>query len=99
MSYKYKLKFIPTALKEWKKLDSSIQLQFKKKLEERLQELHIKASHLSGFENHYKIKLRASGYRLVYEVIDQEICIMVIAVGKRDKSEVYKQAQQRTKKQ
>jgi len=47
----------------------------------------------------YKIKLRASGYRLVYEVIDQEICVMVIAVGKRDKSEVYRQAQQSTIKQ
>jgi len=96
MSYKYKLKFIPTALKEWEKLDRSIQSQFKKKIKERLQDPHIKASRLSGFENHYKIKLRASGYRLVYEVIDQEICIMVIAVGKRDKSEVYRQAQQRT---
>ncbi len=99
MSYKYKLKFIPTALKEWEKLDSPIQSQFKKKLKERLQEPHIKASRLSGFENHYKIKLRSSGYRLVYEVSDQEICVMVIAVGKRDKSEVYRQAQQRTKKQ
>jgi len=99
MSYKYKLKFIPTALKEWEKLDSFIKSQFKKKLKERLQEPHIKASRLSGFENHYKIKLRASGFRLVYEVIDQEICVMVIAVGKRDKSEVYRQAQQRTKKQ
>lgn len=99
MSYKYKLKFIPTALKEWEKLDGFIQSQFKKKIKERLQDPHIKASRLSGFENHYKIKLRASGYRLVYEVSDQEICVMVIAVGKRDKSEVYRQAQQRTKKQ
>jgi mRNA interferase RelE/StbE len=99
MSYKYKLKFIPIALKEWEKLDSSVQSQFRKKLKERLQEPHVKASRLSGFENHYKIKLRASGHRLVYEVIDQEICVMVIAVGKRDKSEVYRQAQQRTKKQ
>ncbi|MEI6315117.1 MAG: type II toxin-antitoxin system RelE/ParE family toxin [Syntrophus sp. (in: bacteria)] len=99
MSYDYKLKFIPTAFKEWEKLDGFIQSQFKKKLKERLQDPHIKASRLSGFENHYKIKLRASGYRLVYEVIDQEICVMVIAVGKRDKSEVYRQAQQRTKKQ
>lgn len=99
MSYKYKLKFIPTALKEWKKLDGSIQSQFKKKLKERLQEPHIKANQLSGFENHYKIKLRASGYRLVYEVIDQELCVLVIAVGKRDKNEVYRQAQQRTRKQ
>lgn len=99
MKYKYKLKFLPSALKEWKKLDHSIQSQFKNKLKERLEEPHIKASQLSGFENHYKIKLRASGYRLVYEVIDKEICVLVIAVGKRDKNEVYRQAQQRIKKQ
>jgi mRNA interferase RelE/StbE len=30
----YRLKFLPTALKEWKKLDSSIQTKFKKKLKE-----------------------------------------------------------------
>ncbi|HBI14224.1 MAG TPA: type II toxin-antitoxin system mRNA interferase toxin, RelE/StbE family [Desulfobulbaceae bacterium] len=99
MKYKYKLKFLPSALKEWKKLDHSIQSQFKNKLKERLEEPHIKACQLSCFENHYKIKLRASGYRLVYEVIDNEICVLVIAVGKRDKNEVYRQAQQRIKKQ
>jgi len=98
MNYKYKLKFLPTALKEWKKLDGSVQSQFKKKLKERLNEPHNKTSQLSGFENHYKIKLRASGYRLVYEVFDQEICVLVIAVGKRDKNEVYRQARQRTQK-
>jgi len=98
MNYKYKLEFLPTALKEWKKLDVSAQSQFKKKLKERLNEPHNKASQLSGFENHYKIKLRASGYRLVYEVIDQEICVLVIAIGKRDKNEVYRQARQRTQK-
>ena len=91
----YKLKFIPTAFKEWKKLDNSIRLQFKKKLKERLEQPKIPSSQLSGFENHYKIKLRASGYRLVYEVIDQDICVMVIAVGKREKNLVYKKAQKR----
>ena len=99
MSYNYKLKFLPTALKEWKKLDGSIQSQFKNKLKERLQNLHIKASQLSGFDNHYKIKLRASGYRLVYEVIDKEICVLVIAVGRRDKNGVYKQTRKRIQKQ
>jgi len=91
----YKLKFIPTAMKEWKKLDNTIQKQFKKKLTERLERPHILPSQLSGFENHYKIKLRASGYRLVYEVIDEEVVVMVIAVGKRDKSAVYKNARKR----
>ena len=93
----YKLKFLPTALKEWKKLDNSIQAQFKKKLQERLENPHHPASQLFGFKNHYKIKLRSSGYRLVYEVIDKEICVLVIAIGKRSKNIVYKQAHKRTK--
>ena len=91
----YKLKFLPTALKEWKKLDNSIQVQLKKKLKNVLTKPHILSNQLRGFENHYKIKLRASGYRLLYEVIDQEICILVIAIGKRGKNEVYKQAKKR----
>jgi mRNA interferase RelE/StbE len=91
----FKLKFLPTALKEWKKLDNSIQSQFKKKLAERLINPHITSSKLSGFENHYKIKLRASGYRLVYEVIDDEFFVLVIAIGKRDRNSVYKKAKKR----
>jgi len=91
----YKLKFLPTALKEWKKLDNSIQVQLKKKLKERLEVPHVPSSQLSGFENHYKIKLRASGYRLVYEVIDNEHYVLVIVVGRRDKNLVYKKVQNR----
>lgn len=92
----YKLKFLPTALKEWKKLDNSIRTQFRKNLKERLEAPHVPSGKLSGFENHYKIKLRVSGYRLVYEVIDQELFVLVIAVGKREKGAVYKKAQERS---
>jgi mRNA interferase RelE/StbE len=91
----YKLKFLPTALKEWKKLDNAIQIQLKKKLQERLEPPHVPSCQLSGFKNHYKIKLRASGYRLVYEAIDEEIYVLVIAIGKRDKNMVYKKATER----
>lgn len=97
MIYKYKLQFLPTALKEWKKLDPTIQSQLKKKLKERLQDPLVQASQLHGFENHYKIKLRASGYRLVYEVIESEIVVLVIAIGTRNKKEVYKKASKRRK--
>lgn len=92
----YKLKFLPTALKEWKKLDNSIQAQFRKKLKERLEAPNIPSDKLSGFENHYKIKLRASGYRLVYEVINQELFVLIVAVGKREKSAVYEKARERS---
>ena len=91
----YELKFLPTALKEWKKLDNSVKSQFKNKLTERLEKTHNPSSRLSVFENHYKIKLRVSGYRLVYEVVDNEFFVLVIAVGKRDRNRVYKKAKKR----
>lgn len=97
MNYKYGLKFLPSALKEWKRLDSSIQGQLKKKLQKRLENPHVPASRLHGFENHYKIKLRASGYRLVYEIIESEIVVLVVAVGKKDKNLVYQKAVKREK--
>jgi mRNA interferase RelE/StbE len=43
----------------------------------------------------YKIKLRASGYRVVYKVMDNKIAVQVIAIGKRDKEAVYKLAHYR----
>ncbi len=79
----YKLKFLPTALNEWKKLDNPIQVRFKKKLKDCLASPRIPQNTLSGFENHYKIRLRASGHRLVYEVTDKEICVVGIVAGKR----------------
>lgn len=94
----YDLKFIPTALKEWKKLDSSIQQIFKKKLEERLENPHVPSAKLSGFPNLYKIKLLSAGYRLVYEVNDNEIFILVIVVGRRNNDDVYLKMIERIKK-
>lgn len=88
----YKLKFIPAALKEWKKLAPPLREQFQKKLRERLQNPKVPADQLKGFDNVYKIKLRSAGYRLAYEVIDQEIVVMVLAVGKREKSIIYRKA-------
>jgi len=44
---------------------------------------------LSGFDACYKIKLRSAGYRLVYEIVDEELFVYVIAIGKRDKGKVY----------
>jgi mRNA interferase RelE/StbE len=93
----YKLKFLPSALKEWKKLAPPIQKQFKKKLKERLDQPHNSASRLRGYKNIYKIKLRSVGYRLVYEVIDNEISIYVIAIGKRERGIVYNKLESRKK--
>ena len=86
------------ALKEWKKLDGSIKTQFLKTLTRRLQEPHVPSAKLRGaLQNTYKIKLRDMGYRLVYEVIDQRLVVVVIAIGRRDHDEAYQIAVKRTK--
>ncbi len=92
----YDLEFNVDALKEWRKLDGSIQAQFKKQLAKRLLDPHVPSARLRGdLQNTYKIKLRDAGYRLVYEVIEQRLVIVVMAVGRRDHDEVYRVASKR----
>ncbi|MGO3057365.1 type II toxin-antitoxin system RelE family toxin [Halomonas sp. AOP43-A1-21] len=91
----YKLKFVPAALKEWEKLGAPVRDQFKKKLAERLENPRVPADKLSGYDAVYKIKLRSAGYRLVYEIIDNELFVYVLAVGKRDKGKVYSSLKRR----
>jgi len=92
----YKLKFLPAAKKEWNKLAEPLKKQFKSKLVERLKNPHVPSAKLKGYDSVYKIKLRTAGYRLAYEVIDNEIVIYVLAVGKRDKNAIYKKLASRT---
>lgn len=91
----YELEFKTSALKEWRKLDSSIREQFKKRLAERLAAPHVPTAKLSGLPDCYKIKLRDVGYRLVYQVIDDRLLVVVIAVGRRDHDQVYRSARER----
>ncbi len=85
----YKLEFGRQAQKQWKKLDQDIQAQFKKKLARILENPHIPSAKLHGFKNSYRIKLRKVGYRLGYKVIDDRLVVLVIAIGRRDKDEIY----------
>lgn len=91
----FELGFVDAALKEWRKLDSNTREQLKKKLAERCLNPRVPAAKLSGSKDRYKIKLRGVGYRLVYEVRETEILIVVVAIGKRDRGEVYKLADRR----
>lgn len=91
----YELGFLDEALAEWRKLDGSVREQFKKKLAERLDAPRVPSAKLGGHPDRYKIKMRSIGYRLVYEVRDRQLVVVVVAVGKRDRSAVYKVAEKR----
>jgi mRNA interferase RelE/StbE len=91
----YDLRFLPSALKEWDRLGAPVRQQFRKKLAERLETPRIPKDALHGLRDHYKIKLRDAGYRLVYRVEDQTVTVTVVAVGKRERAEVYRDAARR----
>lgn len=91
----YELEFVEEALEEWKRLDGSIKEQFRRKLAERLIEPRVPSAKLSGHPDRYKIKLRSIGYRLVYEVHDTQLVVLVVAIGKRDRNAVHKAAEKR----
>ena len=91
----YELAFLEPALKEWRKLDGQTKDHFKKKLLDRLEQPRVPSAKLAGHPDRYKIKLRQIGYRLVYEMRDREVVVLVIAVGRRDRDAVYRLAAQR----
>lgn len=91
--HKYKLRFMPEALDEWRTLDGSVKANLKKLLEKRLDNPHVPGGELHGpLAGCYKIKLRQQGARLVYSVEDDHLLITVVAVDKREDGVVYQSA-------
>jgi mRNA interferase RelE/StbE len=86
----YRLDFRDTAEKTWRKLGSTVREQFQKKLVERLEQPRVAKDSLHGFPDHYKIKLRDAGYRLIYRVEDLTVTVLVVSIGKREHSEAYR---------
>lgn len=91
----YELRFRAEAKTEWDGLGATIRGQFKTKLAERLDHLQVPSARPNGAQTGDKIKLRAVGYRLVYELREAELVVSGIAVGKRDRNAVYRDADQR----
>ncbi len=87
---RHRLKFLPQALKEWEALDGSVKEPLRKLLKKRLDNPHVPGSELHGeLKGFYKIKLRKQGLRLVYRVLDDAIVVMVMAIDRRENSDVY----------
>lgn len=89
----YSIKVHDDFVAELAKLDPAIKQQLRKKLDKVVENPHIPKNRLSGvLHNCYKIKLLKAGVRLVYQVNDNEIYILLLTVGKRADNEVYETA-------
>lgn len=89
----YKVLLTRESLKEWNKIDHSIQRLFQRKLSSVVLNPIIVNNRLRGkLSNCYKIKLKRAGYRLIYEVRCQTVVLLVWAIDKREDDKVYDSA-------
>ena len=96
MSNPYRLQFLPDALDEWNALDSSVKEVLRKLLKKRLVQPHVPGAQLHGsLRDCYKIKLLKQGYRLIYQVQDDVLIVLVLAVDKREDLAAYRSAIER----
>ena len=89
----YRLELTRHSAKQLRKLPEVIQRQLTAKIEERLLNPRVPGDALSGdLAGLYRVKLKAAGIRLVYEVQDERLILLVISVGKRENRNVYRDA-------
>ena len=93
---RYRLKFVSEALAEGNALDGSVKVVLKKLLKKRLEQPHLPGAELHGdLRDCYKIKLLKQGYRLVYQVEDGVLVVLVLAISRREDMAVYRAAMDR----
>jgi len=81
----YALAISSTAERDWVVLDESIKRRFKQKLiNERLIKPRVPKDALSGFQDHYKIKITSPQYGLAHHVNDEMKLITITGVSSRD---------------
>lgn len=95
---RYKLKFVPAALAEWRALDGSVKEPLRKLLKKRLDTPRVPGAELKGeLRDCYKIKLLKQGCRLIYEIEEDFLVVLVLAIDKREGAIAYKAATERLK--
>lgn len=86
----YSIRVHEDFIDELNRLDHAVKQQLRKKLDKVIENPHIPKNRLGGdLHGCYKIKLKRAGVRLVYQVNDEEIYILLLTVGKRADNEVY----------
>lgn len=95
----YDCKFHPDAQKELAKLNHSVQILFTMTLKKILKSPELGQNlgnknnlDLTGLKKMY---FDGKRYRVVYEVIESEVLVYLVAIGKRDKMKVYEKAGER----
>ena len=85
----YTIEFLPSAKKELKKLDFVIQKQVKEKIILLATDPDKLKNNIKALKGDYngKFRLRIGSYRVVFQIVEEQVVIIVIRIGHR--KEVY----------
>jgi mRNA interferase RelE/StbE len=92
------VKWLSIALNDLERIDNEIRKRILKpvlRLELDPYQYGEPLGNKSGFELSGFYKLKVGGYRVVYHIVENKVYVIVIAVGKREGSEVYGSASAR----
>ena len=96
---KYKVQLIPSAQKDFKKLDGREKLLVAKKLNKLASKPFLGAPlgkragiYLTGY---FKLYIDIKRLRVVYRCVGEELDVEIIAIGRREDFKVYQEAEKR----
>jgi mRNA interferase RelE/StbE len=84
--------FRPRAKKAFDRLGTADQRQLAAKLKSRCLNPRVPADAVREIPDGYKVKLRSSGIRAIYQVQEGRLVLLVLAIGKREREKAYKDA-------
>ncbi|WP_309751214.1 type II toxin-antitoxin system RelE/ParE family toxin [Novosphingobium sp.] len=88
----FEVRFRPRAAKAFEKLGTADKRQLAANLAERRDNPRVPGDAVRQIPNGYRLKLRKSGIRLIYQVRDQQLLVLVLAIGRREREEAYREA-------
>lgn len=97
----FKIKFHPEAKKEYDNLDNSVKIKVIKLFNKLKKEPELgkplgnnNLTNLSGF---YKLYVENKKYRIVYKILNNELQVFILGIGKRENNDIYKVVNNRIK--
>ncbi len=95
----YKVEFLPEAAREFEALDGSLKRLAAKQLDKLAEnpECGVSLGRRMGIDltGYRKLYFGKKHYRIVYEVRQQKLIVLIIGIGKRELAEIYRLVAQR----
>ncbi|MGH7965909.1 MAG: type II toxin-antitoxin system RelE family toxin [Candidatus Binatia bacterium] len=95
----YSIEFLPEAAREFEALDGALKKLIAKQFEKLAERPELGESlgkklgiDLTGYR---KLYFGRKGYRIIYEIQQQRLIVLIIGIGKRERAEIYKDVARR----